>query len=271
RNFRNFNFSWNFGFILGLIVGFIWSYFWSDYLSMIISWSLSFLLIPISFFINKDSKVSVQKDELEIHLEHPIYEEDFKMISQKNSNPSMMVFPILFSWIGIFFLATTKSIFLFTYPVFLKQITSETQTTYLVQGGIQLTQLIGLTWINVMSTNKRKISGLISLVTITLISFTLFWFDNIWYIAVIFSISGLFLGLIHGTSMKIMLDYGTAKNTTKYSTINEILIGIGFGVTPIIAGYVVEVSLYAVFPFIIISGIGFFIIQIYLSRNVKKK
>jgi MFS family permease len=86
-----------------------------------------------------------------------------------------------------------------------------------------------------------------------------------------FSISGLFLGLIHGTSMKIMLDYGTARNTTKYSTINEIMIGIGFGFTPIIAGYVVEVSLYAVFPFIVICGIIFTIFLTYLTRNVKKQ
>ena len=70
--------------------------------------------------------------------------------------------------------------------------------------------------------------------------------------------------------MKIMLDYGTAKNTSKYSTINEIVIGMGFGVTPIVAGFVAEVNLYVIFAFIIICGVIFLIILIYLSRNVKK-
>jgi hypothetical protein len=71
--------------------------------------------------------------------------------------------------------------------------------------------------------------------------------------------------------MKIMLDYGTTKNTARYSTINEIIIGIGFGVTPIISGFVVEVNLYAVFVFIIICGFTFLTILTYLSRNIKRK
>jgi MFS family permease len=271
RNFRNFNFSWNFGFIFGLFFGFRWTFFMSDYMAMIISWILSFLLIPISFFINKDSKIEIQKEELEIHLEHPVYEEDFKMLSKPNPNHPMVIFPILFSWIGIIFLSTSKSIFLFMYPVFLKQVTLETQTTYLVQGGIQLAQLIGLTWINIMQIYKRKMSVFISVIALIFVSFTIFFVVNTWYLAIVFSVSGLFFGLIHGTSMKIMLDYGTAKNTAKYSTINEILIGIGFGVTPIIAGYVAQVNLYYIFVFIIISGTAFLITFILLSRNVKRK
>ena len=272
RNFRNFNFSWNSGFIIGLLVGYIWSFSWNDYSAMIFSWSLSFLLIPISFFINKDSKTHDPKEQLEIHLENPIYEEDFKMFSKtsSNSNSSMIIYPILFSWIGIIFLSTTKSIMQFTYPVFLKGVTSETQSTYLVQGGMQLAQLIGLTWINVMNIYKRKNSVLISLISVVIISFTIFYISSIWYIAIIFAITGLFFGFIHGTSMKIMLDYGTAKNTARYSTLNEIIIGIGFGITPIISGYVVEINIYAVFVFIIIGGFAFFATLTYLSRNIKR-
>jgi MFS family permease len=272
RDFRNFNFSWNFGFIFGLLIGYIWSFSWNDYSAMIFSWSLSFLLIPISFFINKDSKTHDPKEQLEIHLENPIYEEDFKMFSKtsSNSNSSMIIYPILFSWIGIIFLSTTKSIMQFTYPVFLKGVTSETQSTYLVQGGMQLAQLIGLTWINVMNIYKRKNSVLISLISVVIISFTIFYISSIWYIAIIFAITGLFFGFIHGTSMKIMLDYGTAKNTARYSTLNEIIIGIGFGITPIISGYVVEINIYAVFVFIIIGGFAFFATLTYLSRNIKR-
>ena len=270
RNFRNFNFSWNFGFIFGLLFGYIWVLFLRDYDSMIISWSLSFILIPLSFFINKDSVTHIPKEELEIHLENPIYEEDFKMLSKTNSNSSMMIYPILFSWIGIIFLATSKSIFLFTYPLILRQNSLESHSTYLVQGGIQLAQLIGLTWINVMHVYKRKISVFISISALVVVSFTIFSVGYIWYIAVIFAVSGLFFGLIHGTSMKIMLDYGATKNTARYSTINEIIIGIGFGVTPIVAGYVALVNISAIFVFTITTGIIFLIVLIYLSRNVKK-
>ena len=271
RDFRNFNISWNLGFISGLFFGYIWSFFWSDYYAMIFSWTLSFFLIPISLFINKDSKIQIQKEKLEFHLENPEYEEDFKMISKTNSNSSMIIYPILFSWVGIIFLATTKSIFQFTYPVFLKLYSMDSHSTYIVQGGIQLAQLIGLIWINGMNIYKRKISVLISFVSIIIISFSIFSVSSIWYIALIFSVTGLFFGFIHGTSMKIMLDYGSAKNTARYSTMNEIIIGIGFGVTPIISGYVVEINLYAVFVFIIICGFAFLATLTYLSRNIKRK
>ena len=270
KNFRNFNFSWNSGFIIGLAFGFVWTFLLSDYISLILSWSLSFLLIPISFFINKDSVIQIPKEEIQIHLENPIIEEDFKMIAKTNSTPTMMSFPILFSWIGIIFLSTSKSILLFTYPVFVKLNSLDSQSTYLVQGGLQLAQLFGLTWINVMNVYRRKISTFFGVTVLIVIVFTIFFIENIWYIAIIFSFSGLFLGLIHGTSMKIMLDYGATKNTGRYSTINEIVIGIGFGVTPIIAGYVVTVNLYIIFVYIIAAGIVFLIMLTYLSRNIKR-
>jgi len=270
KNFRNFNFSWNLGFVIGLILGFVWTLLLNDYISLIISWCLSFLLIPVSFFINKDSVIQIPKEEIQIHLENPIIGEDFKMIAKKNSKPTMMSFPIVFSWIGIIFLATSKSIMLFTYPVFVKLNSLESYSTYLVQGGIQLAQLTGLTLINVMNVYKRKISMLSSFAVLIVITFTIFYIGSIWYIAIIFAISGLFFGLIHGTSMKIMLDYGAKKNTGRYSTINEIVIGIGFGVTPIIAGFVAIINIYLIFVYIIASGIAFLIILIYISRNIKR-
>ncbi|MHA1534287.1 MAG: hypothetical protein ACTSP8_06100, partial [Promethearchaeota archaeon] len=77
RNFRNFNFSWNFGFIIGLTFGYTWAFFLSDYIIMIISWLISFLLIPINFAMKKTPKTHIPEEKLEIHLENPVYEEDF--------------------------------------------------------------------------------------------------------------------------------------------------------------------------------------------------
>ncbi len=141
---------------------------------------------------------------------------------------------------------------------------------YIVQAGLQLAQVIGLTWINVMKIYRRKISVMISLIAVILISTSILFIGDIWYISIIIMVVGLFFGLIHGTALKIMLEYGTAKNTAKYSTINEILIGMGFGITPIIAGYVVEINIYAIFTFIAIFGLVILIFLIYLSRNIKK-
>ncbi|MFX1530776.1 MAG: hypothetical protein ACFFBC_06660, partial [Promethearchaeota archaeon] len=175
--------------------------------------------------------------------------------------------------LAIMFLATSKSIFIFGYPILLKYfIASHTPTwlTYLVQGGVQLTQLIGLTWINSMKTYNRKIACLLGVTMVVIIALLVILFGNIWYISIATASVGLFLGLIHGVGMKIMLEYGTAKNTYKYSTINEILIGIGFGITPIVSGYVVKVQIYAIHGFIITFGIFALFCLIYLSRYIKK-
>jgi MFS family permease len=83
-------------------------------------------------------------------------------------------------------------------------------------------------------------------------------------------ILGLFLGLIHGVGLKIMLEYGTAENTTKYSTINEVIIGMGFGLTPIIAGYVVEFYIFGIHWFLGFFGLLIVISLIFISRNIKR-
>ncbi|MFX0057150.1 MAG: MFS transporter [Candidatus Hodarchaeota archaeon] len=270
NNFRNFNFSWNFGFVGGLLIGYFWAFIWSDYLAMIISWFLSFLLIPFSFFIKKEEKLNGIKAKSKFKLTHSISEEVIKGSPVNNINTPMTVYPILFSWIGIIFLTISKALFRFSYPIFLKDFSSPSYLSYIILFGLQSTQLLGLTWINSMKVYSRKISVILSISIIMLFAIFILYANNILYISIISMTVGLFLGLIHGTSMKIMLQYGTAKNTTKFSTINEILVGAGFGLTPIFAGYVAEVNIYLMFIFIIILGVLISIVLLYLSRNVKR-
>jgi MFS family permease len=274
KNFAVFNFSWNFGFIFGLIIGFLWALTIGDLWAMIISGSLSILLIPVSFFLKKDEKWEIAEEKVIYQTEDPLSHLDIEEDLVINSQTPMIIFPILFSWLSIMFLATSKSIFMFGYPVLLKNFfpdNTPTWPTYLVQGGIQMAQLLGLTWINSMKTYNRKIASLIGISMVNLAALLIILSGNIWYISIIIVMVGFFLGLIHGVGMKIMLEYGTLKNTSKYSTINEILIGIGFGLTPIISGYVVEIQIYAIHGFVIIFGIFTLIGLIYLSRYIKRK
>lgn len=273
KNFAFFNLSWNSGFIIGLLVGFLWTLSYSDFSAMIISWTLSFLLIPISFFIIKDRKPDISKEIVIYQSEDPLSHLDIKEDLVINSQTPMIIYPVLFSWFSIMFLTISKSIFIFGYPILVKALLSEEFSflTYLVQCGVQMMQLLGLTWINSMKIFSRKFASLVSVITISLVTFTIAVIGDIWYISIITVLSGLFLGLVHGVGMKIMLEYGTAENTSKYATINEILIGMGFGLTPIIAGYVVEVSLYGIHWFVTFLGPVILTLLIFLSRHIKKK
>jgi len=271
KNFGLFNLSWNSGFILGLIVGFLWAFTWSDFFAMIISWSLSFLLIPVSFFIKKRETSFISQEIVIYQSEDPLSHLDIKEDLVVNSQTPMIVYPVLFSWFSIMFLTISKSILIFGYPILVKALLSEefSYLTYLVQCGLQLMQLIGLTWINSMKIYSRKIASLISIIFIGIIAFTIILLGNIWYISIITAIAGLFLGLIHGIGLKIMLEYGTAENTSKYATINEIIIGMGFGLTPIIAGYVFEISLFRIHWVLTFLAPLILIFLIILSRNIK--
>ncbi|NVM38538.1 MAG: MFS transporter, partial [Candidatus Lokiarchaeota archaeon] len=272
KNFALFNFSWNSGFIIGLLIGFLWAFSWSDYFAMIVSCLLSFLLIPVSFFIQKETKPEISKEIIIYQSEDPLSHLDIKEDLVINSNTPMIVYPVLFSWVSIMFLAISKSIFIFGYPILVKALLSEefSSLTYLVQCGIQFMQLLGLTLINSMKVYRRKIASLIGIFVVILVASTIFLVGDILYISIVTALVGLFLGLIHGVGMKIMLEYGTAENSSKYSTINEILVGIGFGLTPIIAGYVVEVYLYGIYLFLTFLGLLILISLIIISRNVKR-
>ena len=274
KNFASFNFSWNFGFIFGLIVGFLWTLSLTDYLAIIVSWILSFSLIPVSFFIAKEEKLYFSDENVIYQSEDPLSHFDMKQDLIINSQTPMIIYPILFSWVSIMFLTVSKSIFLFGYPFILEDFfpaNTPSSMTYLVQGGVQLMQLAGLTWVNSMRIIRRKFASLLSVMMVVMIALSIILVGNIWYISIITALVGLFLGLIHGTGMKIMLEYGTARNTTKYSIINEIFIGIGFGVTPIFSGYIAETQIYILHTFLIIYGLIAVIALTYISRNVKKQ
>ncbi len=275
KNFTLFNLSWNTGFIGGLIVGFVWvfAFSMSDFIAMIISWVLSFLLIPVSFFIKKETKPKVSEEIIIYQSEDPLSHLDMKEDLVVNSQTPMIVYPVLFSWFCIMFLTISKSIFIFGYPILVKAFLSDefSYLTYIVQCGIQLMQLIGLTWINSMKIYSRKLASLLSVIIITLVAFTIVLIGDIWYISIITAITGLSLGLIHGVGLKIMLEYGTAENTSKYSTINEILVGIGFGLTPIISGYVVEIYIFGIHWFLTFLGPIIFISLLIVSRNIRRK
>ena len=273
KNFAIFNLSWNSGFIIGLLMGFLWAFSMNDFSAMIISWLLSFLLIPLSFFIKKEKETATLKEVVIYQSEDPLSHLDIEEDLVVNSQTPMIVYPVLFSWVVIMFLTISKSIFIFGYPILLKALLSDefSYLTYLVQCGIQFMQLLGLIWINSMKIYSRKIATLVSFIAVALIAFTIVLMGDIWYISIITAIVGLFLGLIHGVGMKIMLEYGTAENSTRYSTINEIIVGMGFGLTPIIAGYVMEIEIYAIHYFLIFLGLLVFFILMYLSRNIKKE
>ena len=271
KNFRHFNFSWNLGFISGLLVGYFWAFALDEYIAMTFAFVISFSLPLFSLFLKKESELNhVDRNFINLN-DDPKLKSSIKHQDQQNSNNKMIAYPILFSWIAMIMYAASKSVFRFSIPVFLKNSGSPSYFSYLIQLSMQVGQLGGLTWSNSMKIYSRKISVYVSLIMIILSSIAIVLVQDIIYISIISASIGLFIGLIQGTSLKIMIDYGAMENTKKYSTINEVLKGIGFGLTPIAAGFIAEINIYGVFVFLIIIGLSVLIPLLYLSRNIKLK
>ena len=183
-NFKNFNYSWNLGFILGLLSGYLWAFSLNEYLTMTISWFLSFLLIPFSFFLKNDS-------ELDISTENASLNNSSNNQSSNNSNHSMVIYPILFSWLALFTYTMSKALVRFSYPVFLKEFSQPSYYAYLIQLAIQIGQLSGLTLINYMKIYSRKLIVFTSVLAIVLTSLTIIIFQNILYISIISACVGI--------------------------------------------------------------------------------
>ncbi|MBY9012449.1 MAG: MFS transporter [Candidatus Lokiarchaeota archaeon] len=271
KNFRHFNFSWNLGFISGLLVGYIWAFSLDEYVAMTFAFVTAFSLPLFSLFLKKESELNhINKNFINKNNELKL-KSSTKPQNQQNSNNKMIAYPILFSWVALLIYAASKSVFRFSYPVFLKSSGSPSYFTYLIQLSMQVGQLIGLTWSNSMKFSNKKKSVFGSIIMLLLSSIVIIIVQDLIYISIISATIGLFVGLIQGTSLKIMIDYGAAENTKKYSTFNEILKGIGFGLTPIAAGFIAEINIYGVFIFLIVLGSTALLILAYLSRRKKMK
>ena len=188
RNFKQFNYSWNLGFILGLLFGYFSAFMLNEYITMTIALFLSFLLLPFSLFLKKDSELNhlseknVNKEQFNIELNSDV---NLRKVTKQKSNNHMVVYPILFSWLTIFVYSVSKSIIRFSYPVFLKSFGSPSYFAYLIQLSIQIGQLAGLTWSNSMKINSRKISVFASLIMVVISSIAILLVQNIIYISII--------------------------------------------------------------------------------------
>lgn len=230
-------------------------------------------MVPFSFSLKRDSELSHLTGNMVQISDTDDPQEDLSAISNQhlNSNHRMIIYPILFSWLALLIYTMSKSIIRFSYPVFLKDFGEPSYYTYLNQLAVQIGQLTGLTLINYIKVYSRKFLVFLSIVYIIFVSITIIFVQNILYISIVSSSIGIFIGFIQGTAVKIMIDYGAEHNTKKYSTINEVLKGIGFGLTPIVAGIIAETNNYANFVVFLTFGIVTLIILIFISRKIKNK
>jgi MFS family permease len=257
-----FNYSWNLGLILGYGTGNIIVFFTTDYIGMIISVSIAafsflfvFLLEPSEkFFIRNKRAVVVHG--LKLTPENwEEYKNPEKAPYTKSSKPSLIYVPLVMCMGGIIYFASTKSVYRFTLPYFLEL---ANQASFWVYGIVLFQQLLQMAGLQLIRKYEKKRYGYwIAILFLLSSSITLIIFtisnasDYIVIIAILNIVSGLFFGIMQGVSQRIVLDKGKARNTTKYTMLSEVFVGVSFGIPPIIAGFLFEIDFIYVFAFLI--------------------
>ena len=72
---------------------------------------------------------------------------------------------------------------------------------------------------------------------------------------------------MQGVSQRIILDHSKAKRSIPYTMFSEIFIGISFGITPMIAGFLTAIDLKLNFVFL--SGLLFVLAIILIIKHYK--
>jgi len=73
----------------------------------------------------------------------------------------------------------------------------------------------------------------------------------------LFLIIGIFCGILYGSALKLFIALNVKKKTTKYTSINESLLGLFFLIIPILLGFISTADL----------NLGFYVVSIILLIN----
>ncbi len=260
---RYFNFSWNFGLIGGFLAGYIIVLFLGqDYIALIVSAFFASLIIPSAFFLESSEEFEVLEDQAVVFQDLKLRT---KIISDTSSSQiktsisesadlainkdSMKTVPIIMAWGGILLYASTKSIFRFTIPYFFKFAEMDSYWVYIVVLFQQVFQIIGLSIIQKFK--KQRFGYFIGVFILIGFTFSFLFSPSILVISLINIIAGLLIGLVQGVTQRIVLDHSKSSGSRRYTMINEMFMGVSFGIIPFIAGFLTEINI--IYDFVFLS------------------
>lgn len=298
-NFKKFNRSWNFGILGGYVIGFtLVSQFNNDFIALISAVVMVFLLIPVGFFVDSakkikeystnnlqgfdepfsnafevpqtrplDKKNSPSNEDHDPYLKKP--EETVSQLNRKAPNLYLhIVIPAIVGWILNLGYTTSKSIFGFNFPFNLKSAGFESEWRYLFVFAQQTFQVIGLNLIGPRNLeSKHRLVKMCLVLDLVMIS-SLIFFENIYIIIFATIFMGLTTGIKQGFVMKINFDHSAHTGESKYINIGEIVAGIGFGITPIWLGFLIDSASYR-WSYLILLGLTS-IVTVFYWMKMKK-
>ena len=281
--FRVYGFSWNFGCLLGGIFGLSLVFFsQNDFLGLILGWIALVAIIPFAFLMeHADDNLGFDGHHAIVIVNHmgipvmgarpwtvqPVASEPQVRLNHSNGEKQprttydstvLACVPIGVAVVVQMVHGAIRSMFSFTYPFFLYSAGWESYWAYLIIFSQLITQMIGINWSGHLSPRGKYQWFLIGGFTCLTISILTFSFPEMIVVTVLNIVLGFFNGLVYAFGAQVMLAHGKVTGSLKYVTIYEVFSGIGYGVTPLLAGFITDVNLLTNFMIIaILIGAGF--------------
>ena len=252
-----YNLSWNLGVLSGLLFGAIVVFFVNDV-------SIVFYLAPLILIITCVISLFFFKDPPYVNSQNSsINQNNIKADvsdSQDKNDFSKYFIPVMVPILIVAGYSILRGSIGFLYPIKSEILGIETYTVYLFIFLLVLTQAIFATLSSFLSMKWLKCVTLISLGIITplMLIFGIILEYNAALFIALFLIIGIFCGILYGSALKLFIALNVKKKTTKYSSINESLIGLFFLITPILLGFIAAADL----------NLGFYIVAFVFLINL---
>lgn len=258
-----YNSSWNAGNIVGYLFGAILVFLIDD---VFIVFKVAPFIILVNVIIilgffqesqkislnhKKEKEKSFQGGNKEINREI-INSHDKSILLDKNRELLKQSIPILLPFILLFSFTVFKAGVNFLYPIKSELLQYETFTVYLLAFFSLIGQMISTALGSLLSTKLIKKLSIISISSCITLMILLANFNhvNFWMLVLIFVLIGLSAGILYGISLRLIISINIKKETSKYVSFSEAFIGFSFLMTPILTGFIANISLVLGFYFI---------------------
>lgn len=280
KYFQKYGLSWNTGILAGDIVGFfiVFSGRGNEFIALIFSVVLMASMIPCTVAMERPNCISFIGDKGVVFLTKtkPSIEnlsETTNRPKEENAriaSPFLLAFPALFYLLGTLIYSYIKNLYYLIIPLAYNAATIPSAMVYLFTffyQGVQMFVIMAwsrksaksgyYTWFASMLMNVGFLGFLWAMPSATLLT-------------IAFIVNGALSGWLYNFTSKIMLEYGAAKNSLKYATFYEFYNGIGYAVSPLLAGFIADTSLAANYPVNLAIIIAFFIVLLLLGKNARR-
>ena len=246
-----FNLSWNLGVLSGLLFGAIVVFFVDNVL-------IIFYLAPLIMIITCVIAVVFFKDPPYANSENTSTNQNnikADVSDSQNKNDFYKYFiPVIVPILIVVGYSISRASIGFLYPIKSEMLGIKTYTVYLFIFFLVLTQTIFASISSFLSIKWLKCVTLVSLgfITLLMVIFGIILEYNAVLLITLFLIIGIFCGILYGSALKLFIMFNVKKKTTKYTSINESLIGLFFLITPILLGFIAATDL----------NLGFYVVAI---------